>query len=625
MFSWFNAREATALGSALADQYLSGMAAAEAARGKKAVSKGQSTLEELLRRADGELRKLNLNFYKKAKFANTFKWRLLEKGIERQLADEVTQMLVMRVSAEGGPARGGEALSGRAKLRDLLEAGSICLHRRDYIGAAANFAEFLQRKPRHADAHNLLGSALAQLGNLGEAEGHFRRAIALAPKDAAAHSNLGNLYRVVGNLEKAANSLRRALHLEPGMADARLGLGRVLLLQGHLRDSQAHFSRILKADARHVEALLGLGEGTLMEGRFDEAEKLFKRALEVEPEAPAAWANLASLRKMGPADRAWLERVQELASKVEEPLQQANLRFAMGKYFDDTKDFDSAFENYQRGNQLMRQFAKPYARQEHAAFVDDLLKAYSPQTFASIGAGGSDSALPVLVVGMPRSGTSLVEQIIASHPAAHGAGELLYWTEAVRQHEAGVRRGSFDASVRAALAQGYLSLLRRHSADAARIVDKAPANLEYLGPIHSVFPRARIIYMRRDPIDTCLSCYFQQFSAALSFTMDLGDLAHYYGEFHRLIAHWKAVLPAGTILEVPYEELVADQQAWTRKILDFLGLPWDERCLNFHQTERAVATASTWQVRQKMHRGSVERWRNYGKHLGPLLELRKLV
>jgi hypothetical protein len=176
--------------------------------------------------------------------------------------------------------------------------------------------------------------------------------------------------------------------------------------------------------------------------------------------------------------------------------------------------------------------------------------------------------------------------------------------------------------LRKTLADAYLRVLERHSADAPRIVDKAPVNSDHLGVIHSVFPNARMIYMQRDPVDTCLSCYFQQFSIALNYTMDLSDLAHYYQEHQRLIAHWCAVLSPGTILQVPYAGLVADQEGWTRKILDFLDLEWDERCLDFHKTKRPVVTASYWQVRQKMYKDSVERWRNYEKFISPLLDLR---
>jgi len=193
----------------------------------------------------------------------------------------------------------------------------------------------------------------------------------------------------------------------------------------------------------------------------------------------------------------------------------------------------------------------------------------------------------------------------------------------VRKNNTPIRRGPLGEGLRKELAERYLRVLARHSVDALRVVDKAPINSDFLGVIHSVFPNARIIYMKRDPIDTCLSCYFQPFSAALNFTMDLADLAHHYREHQRLMAHWRAVLPPGTILEVPYAELVADQEGWTRRILDFIGLEWDQRCLDFHSTQRAVVTASYWQVRQRIYNDSVQRWRNYRKFIGPLLDLRE--
>jgi hypothetical protein len=191
----------------------------------------------------------------------------------------------------------------------------------------------------------------------------------------------------------------------------------------------------------------------------------------------------------------------------------------------------------------------------------------------------------------------------------------------VRKREAEVRRGILGAGLRHKVAEDYLRTLQHECADAQYVVDKTPLNSDYLGVIHSVFPNARIIYMQRDPIDTCLSCYFQPFAVTLNFSLDLQDLARYYSEHARLIAHWRKVLPPGTILDVPYEELVADQELWTRKILDFLGLAWDERCLQFHTTKRAVVTSSYWQVRQPLYRDSVQRWRKYSRYIGPLRDL----
>jgi len=228
----------------------------------------------------------------------------------------------------------------------------------------------------------------------------------------------------------------------------------------------------------------------------------------------------------------------------------------------------------------------------------------------------------VFVTGMMRSGTSLVEQIVASHPRAHGAGELQFWNDAARKPD--LHNQPPDASLRKKLAKEYLQTLASCSADALRVVDKSTFNSDHLGLIHSVFPAARIIYVRRDPIDTCLSCYFQQFAASHNFTTDLADLAHYYREHRRLVSHWQAVLPPGTLLEIPYAELVADQEKWTRRILEFLNLEWDERCLQFYLTQRPVITASFWQVRQKLYGSAVGRWRNYRRFIGPLRELGKM-
>ena len=186
----------------------------------------------------------------------------------------------------------------------------------------------------------------------------------------------------------------------------------------------------------------------------------------------------------------------------------------------------------------------------------------------------------------------------------------------VRKHESVIRQELLAEPLPKKLAAEYLRVLAGHSSEALRVVDKAPVNSDYLGLIHSVLPNARMIYVQRDPIDTCLSCYFQQLPNSLNYTMDLSDLAHYYREHRRLVAHWRSVLPPETLLTVPYAELVADQEKWTRRILEFLGLPWDERCLDFHKTERPVTTASTWQVRQKIYKSSVERWRNYKKFIG---------
>jgi tetratricopeptide (TPR) repeat protein len=391
---------------------------------------------------------------------------------------------------------------------------------------------------------------------------------------------------------------------------------------GQLHEAGAQFAKVLKVAPRHAEALVGLGLVARAEGRFDEAGDMFNRALQINPNMPGALAALAGIRRMTSSDSAWLQRAEQIAAGGIAPVEEADVRFAIGKYYDDVWEFERAFKSYERANELLKTLATPYDPDARTRFVDDLIRVHTREAISRV-EGASTSVKPLFVVGMARSGTSLAEQVIASHPAAAGAGELLFWSAAMHKHDALIRRGDLDEAIRRDLTEGYLRTLTAQSADALRVVDKAPFNCDYLGVIHSIFPNARIIYMRRDPIDTCLSCYFQQFRVTLNFTMDLSDLAHYYREHQRLMAHWRAVLPPGAILDVPYSELVADQEGWTRRILEFIGLEWDERCLDFQSTKRAVATASYWQVRQRIYNDSVQRWRNYRKFIGPLLDLKE--
>jgi hypothetical protein len=234
---------------------------------------------------------------------------------------------------------------------------------------------------------------------------------------------------------------------------------------------------------------------------------------------------------------------------------------------------------------------------------------------------GHDSTRPVFVVGMPRSGTTLTEQILASHPAIFGAGELPFWKSASPKVAESALDPTAHGRVLGESAEDYLRLLSGLNPDAERVVDKMPANFAHLGMIHAALPNARIIHMRRNPIDTCLSIYFQNFHIAHSYTNDLDDLAHCYAEYLRVMSHWRSLLPNGTLLDVPYESLVNDQELWSRKIIDFVGLPWNPACLEFHRTVRRVSTFSKWQVRQKISKSSVERWRHYAPFIEPLTRL----
>jgi len=631
LLKWLDAREAAAAGVALADEfYVQSASRLPRARARDGGQRPQQPelqkfLQKFLQRVDQAIRPLQLNFFKRARLANSFKWQLLEKGVERELVDELTQALLLRMSGvEAGAAaeRGSGSGSRRSarEARSLHAAASEQLSKGAFAEARESYQQLVNLDPRDADARNGLGIALAQLARYGEAEAEFRRAIGIRPGYPEAHFNLAGVLQSTGRYSESEMPLRRALKLKPTYLNARISLGMSCALLGRLAEARECYEKVLRAAPRSAVALVGIGQIDSLEGRFSEAEAKFRRALEIAPGASYAWAALVWLRRMTPADSDWVKHAEEIANGGLTAIDEATLRFAIGKYYDDVGEYGNAFRTFKRANELLKPRAEAYDREGRTRFVDDTARVFTPEALAHPQAGASDSARPVFVVGMPRSGTSLVEQIVASHPEAWGAGELTFWQIAARAHA----HEALDERLRRRLAQDYLKVLAGHSAERLRVVDKAPVNSDYVGLIHSVFPRARFIHMQRNPIDTCLSCYFQQFPAALNYTLDLSDLAHYYREHRRLMDHWRSVLPADVWLEVPYAELTADQEGWSRRIIEFLGLPWDDRCLAFEKTVRPVNTASVWQVRQKIYRTSVERWRHYEKFIGPLRALADL-
>ena len=624
-----NTRLAAEVGASLADRFVTPAESAPASSSK--ATEPQRKLQSFLAEVDREALPLQLGIFRRARLANSFKSRLLDNGVERQTVDELTRMLLLRLTAkplDAAPDEGyftPEASPATPNNVAALHAAAGAHGARgEHAQALAHYLELVKLKPRDLLARNNLGVALLKLGRYQEAAEQFRRAASLQSTYLDAQYNLGVTLRLTGQVVESEQPLRRALSLDSRHVEARVNLGTTLVLLSRLPDARACFEKALQVAPRHTGALVGMGQIASLEGRFEEAEALFKKALVFDSALPVAWAALAGLRKMTSADAFWLKNAERVAASGLAPLEEADLRFAIGKYWDDLGKFKEAFRSYARANALQKSAAQSYDPVARTRFVDDMVRVYSRESFASVTADANDSQRPVFVTGMMRSGTSLVEQIIASHPAAQGAGELPFWNDAMRKHEDAIRSSGLAAPARKKLAETYLSTLNSHAADARRVVDKSTFNADFLGPIHCVLPRARIVYVRRDPLDTCLSCYFHQFSPAHNFAMDLGDLAHYYGEHHRLMAHWRAVLPQGALLEVPYAELVADQEKWTRRIIEFIGLEWDDRCLDFHRTQRPVATASFWQVRQKIFNNSIGRWHNYKKFLGPLRDLQDL-
>jgi len=483
--------------------------------------------------------------------------------------------------------------------------------------AIASYRQALEIRPAFPEAIGNLSNTLRDQGRITEAADGYRRVLQFRPDMAEAHNNLASALLELGQPDQAVISYREAVRIRPRYAEAHCNLGNALRDLGELAGAVVTIQTALSRAPANAPSLVLLAELRADQGQFAEAEELFGRALAINPELPDALAGQARCRRMSLADGAWLAATQRVLAKVQPLRYQVNLRFALGKFFDDVQDYSEAFSNYRIANELSRRLDVHYDRAQQTRRVDQLIHDYSRAGFAGTISAGSRSERPLFIIGMPRSGTTLAEQILASHPAVFGAGELIFWSEA----SATLERSSARIDLLAGMADSYLQQLQRLSATAQRVVDKMPTNFLNLGLIHSALPAARIIHMQRHPIDTCLSIYFQHFSIIHTFAADFEDLAHYYQEYRRLMCHWRAALPPGAILDVPYEGLIEDLEFWSRRMVEFAGLAWDPRCLEFHRTARTVTTSSRWQVRQKLSTAARGRWRHYEPFLGPLRAL----
>jgi tetratricopeptide (TPR) repeat protein len=511
--------------------------------------------------------------------------------------------------------------------------GAIALTQNRPERAVQLISEALRHKPAFAPAHSNLGNALLALGRAADAVESYRRAVSLAPSSPGPAYNLFVALRTLGRTAEAEVAIREAITLNPPALDWRRDLAitlidleryddaRVILddllplrpdipkdwhERGVLHYRAGEFVRAREAYSRatalapaDAEAWNGLGLTHRALGDFAEAERAFRRARDIAPDRAEAQRNLGLIAKLREDDA---ERLTRLAGNTTAPpMERVTAGFALGKFLDEAGRYDEAFEAYRHANALfLTTIGKRFDRAALTADVDRIVASPSPKPH------GPASDLPVFVVGMPRSGTSLVEQIAASHPLVHGAGEL---TDIRRLGESGG-----DGRL---LAEKYIDGLRRRGGDAVRVIDKMPDNVFHLGRIAELFPGARVIFCRRDARDTCLSCFFTLFTTGNLFSFDLADCAHRQCETDRLIDHWLSTLPLA-MTTVEYEALVSDLEGVSRRMIAFLGLEWDPACLEFHKTKRAVATASSWQVRQPLYARSVGRWRHYASHLGAL-------
>ncbi|HEX9755835.1 MAG TPA: sulfotransferase [Gemmatimonadales bacterium] len=529
------------------------------------------------------------------------------------------------------------------------------------LGRRAESLEALQRArelaPNDPSVLSNLGNALYLAERVEEAEGHFRRALEVAPQNLEAHYGLGHALVAMGLNDEAMLSYQRAAQLNPNSYEVLHGLGLACLHTGRLEQAESCFQRALRVATDPVEAHCELSRVARARGDYDAALTHLEDALHHDPDSVAILSDQADVYlRRGDREKAY-GRIRELLDQeivtalivtvyaslcrylgdcaevvslgerllAEEALGRGDriaVHFALGGGLDGMARYDEAFAHYRQGNDLT---AHRFDRAGHSAKVDSLIAGYSAAVVAEMPRASNTSERPVFIVGMPRSGTSLAEQILASHPRVFGAGELADvegMAAKVSAHLYGPyyhEPEAVEQSLLDELAEAHLRRLDELSGSADRVTDKMPQNFEHLGLIGQLFPGARVIHCTRDPRDTCLSIYFQRFIRTHSYSWDLGDLAFYFTEYRRLMRHWQGVAPVAMI-EVNYETLVGDLEGETRRMLEFLGLEWDARCLAFHETERPVATASFDQVRQPLYTKSVGRWQRYKAHLGPLLE-----
>jgi tetratricopeptide (TPR) repeat protein len=482
--------------------------------------------------------------------------------------------------------------------------------------------------PELAPTHNNLGLSLKALGRLPEAEASFRRALALKPDFAEALNNLGNVLRARERFEEAAAVYRRAIEVKPGYPDAHYNLANTLRNLGRPEEGARHFRKGLELAPRHAEAQLDRGKALQVAGRLEEAKRLFALAIERNPALIEAHKSLVGLLTQEP-DPDELALLEDLARR-ERALPQRErilLHFTLARVYELSERYDQAFQSLSKANRLKRR-STVYDMASELDYVARLKRVFSQELLTAKSAAGHLTTVPIFIVGFPRSGTTLTEQILASHPQVHGAGELGFMTELLAELSIDEpHRLGFPESIAfitegklSQLGEAYAARLSALAPDAGSITDKMPDNYFLLGLIRLMLPRAKLLHVQRNPMDTCMSCYATHFTQGHPYAYDLGELGQRYRMYRELMEHWNAVLPKGSMLEVKYEDVIEDLEGQARRILDYCGLPWDDRCLSFHEAERPVETASLAQVRRPVYGASVGRWRAYAKHLGPLMK-----
>ena len=486
--------------------------------------------------------------------------------------------------------------------------------------------DYLHRWPTDVNAIRLLADIALQLEAFDDAVALLRRCVELAPDYTQARNNYANALSKTGDFEAALREVEALERLEPRNLSHPVLAASVLVNVGAYEQAIARYERVLKQAPGHARLQMSYGHALKTLGRQPESIAAYRRAVEAEPNLGEAWWNLANLKtfRFDEHDIAAMRRLA--AHKQLVPRDEFHLGFALGKALEDAGDIDGAFAAYQRGNAIKRA-QSGYDAEQNAALTASLAASCTQQRFAARKGWGDSAPDPIFIVGLPRSGSTLLEQILASHSQVDGTMELPYIPQivrrlAVRRDPAGGTKypdalWGLTAEQCGALGVEYLEAARLQRGSAAFFIDKLPNNFAHVGLIHLMLPNARIIDARRHPMATCFSCFKQLFAAGQEFTYSLEDIGHYYRDYAALMAHWDAVLP-GRVLRVDYERVVEDLEGEVRRLLDHCGLPFEPACLEFHRNSRPVRTASSEQVRQPIYRNAMAQWRRFEAHLEPL-------
>ena len=507
---------------------------------------------------------------------------------------------------------------------DFVEAhinrGNIKLRMDEVAEAEEAFRAAIKLDSKNAMAWANLGEALREAEDLEAAEEACLKAIELAPTSPEAHNSLGNVLKAKEDWRGAKEAFKKAMGCRAGYLDALLNLAAVMFKAGDMDGAEAQYREIIKNHESLAEAHAGLGVLLLAAGHLEKAVESFREAVQNKPALGLAQYHLATAAGAELSESEITETREVLADRNLPEGERAKVHFALGEISDQRGNWETAFADFEAGNQLRKdQLARSGQSFDARAFdqrVDRIISLYSGKFLDRRKGGGDASEQPVFIVGMPRSGTTLIEQIAASHPQVAGKEELT--SIRVLCGDDG-SLAEADEGALSAIAADYLGTLRAGAEDALRITDKMPFNTLYLGQIQMLFPGARVIHCFRDPIDTGMSCFRQYFISPHAWACDLGDIGRYQRATMRLMDHWRGALSL-PMLDLRYEDLIADQEGISRELIDFLGLAWDPACLEFHKSGRTVTTASNWQVRKPLYKSAIGRAKAYEKFLGPLKE-----